>query len=517
VSSYIPPSAAARGRLSPREIEQAVKSRQAVRPAAIFRADEWVRKVRVFVGSPGDAAAERAAAKTVADEVKRTLGGRLDIEPFLWEEHVAPHLDRPQAVVFRDMRFEEMHLFVFIFRSRLGTPSGAYDPRSGEEFGSGTLEELAMARRLCEQDPRKRVMVYFCDRDVHPASAQERRQWEELRRFRDELEAGPDQGLYRTYRETQDFVTNFAHHLRIAAEAFLPPEQNARPPSYDGFVAKLCDRIEQDRRFGHFFREGLARHPGVPQVAVIWGECDQAHDSFIDRIRALRVQAHADEHWKGAGPGITQAVVRGAEYVPWPTAGDGEQLKQDLMQGLVEAIQPRTMQLDYSAPALMTLPELHGYDVLVFKHDLDVKVWSDATADLLEWYLDEYWVGLGAPRSGPEVLVLIKIEWDRLTESSRRNMRRDLARLCESGRPGCRRVLLPELAGITGKEVKEWLAENAPGVSEERVTRLLADLFGDTRGAQPPRPMTDVEAQLRRLLDEMANRTRGHARDYQEG
>jgi hypothetical protein len=112
--------------------------------------------------------------------------------------------------------------------------------------------------------------------------------------------------------------------------------------------------------------------------------------------------------------------------------------------------------------------------------------------------------------------VLIKVDWDRLTESSRRNMRRDLTRLCTPGRSGCRRILLPELTAITDREVRAWLAENARGLSEDRVETLLADLFGNARGALEARPMTAVETRLRLLLDEMANRTGGHARGYEE-
>ncbi len=515
MSSLTHPWPAVERRRSPREIQQDVRSRQALRPAPTYRTEEWVRKVKVFVGSPGDAKDERQAVKAVAERVERTLGGRLDIDVFLWEEHVAPHLDRQQAVVFRDIPFEEMDLFVFVFRSRLGTPTGACDRATGEEFESGTLEEIDLARRLCETDARKRLMVYFCDHDVHPAGDEERRQWEALRRYRDGLETGPGRGLYGMYREKEDFAANLAQHLQTAASEFLDPEQ--KPPSYDGFVAKLCDRIEQDRRFGHFFREGLALHPGVPQAAIIWGESDQAHDSFIDRIRALRVQAHADEHWKGTGHGISQALVLGPRYVAWPTAsGDAAQLEQDLKQGLHEAFRPYSMQLDYSASALMALPELHGNDVIVLKHDLHVTVWNEATADLLEWYLDRYWGELGAGRAGPGILVLIKIDWDRLSESSRRNMRRDLTRLCTPDHSGCRRILLPELTGITGREVKEWLSQNALDLSEERSARLLADLFGDA-GAPEPRSMAAVEAQLRLLLDELGNPTRGRpVRGYAE-
>jgi hypothetical protein len=96
-------------------------------------------------------------------------------------------------------------------------------------------------------------------------------------------------------------------------------------------------------------------------------------------------------------------------------------------------------------------------------------------------------------------------------------MRRDLTRLCAAAHPRCRRVLLPELTAITVKEVKDWLRENAIELSEARTGTLLATLFGGAGGAPEPRPMAAVETQLRRLLGELGDQTRGrYGRDHEE-
>jgi hypothetical protein len=497
VSTTAPPPQGIPMRLSPAEVRAAV----AARP----RQQQWVPKVRVFVGSPGDVPAERAAVRAVAERVERKLGGAVDVDVFLWEEHATPHWDRTQAVVFRNTRFETMDLFVFIFRSRLGTPTGADDPLTGEEFGSGTLEELEEARRLCAGETRKRVMIYFCARDFQPADDAQRAQWGKLRAFRDGLDTGPGRGLYGTYPDAAGFGDVLFDHLFDAVRDFVPAGDEAPPRTYDPFVAKLCDRIHHDRQFGDFFREGLQRHPGVAQAAVIWGDPDQAHDSFIDRIRKTRVQALADgwKKWKAKGS-EEKAIVLPPRSVEWPDEEAGGDLRRQLSQGLVEAFCPGYFDLDYSAAALARLHELRGYDVVAIQHDLHVRQWGKAAAELLEWYVDEYWTALPPfADDRPQFLVLFKIVYHDLSESSRKRLKTTLNSLRTPGRPGCRRILLPELEPITREHVDGWLREHAADLPDERVKKLRADLFG--AGAEE-RAMTDVEEHLKQLLNELEHR-----------
>jgi len=127
---------------------------------------EDVRVVRVVVVSPGDVAAERAAAQLVID-------------------------------------IQDADVVVGVFWKRFGTPTG--------EVGSGTEHELRRAWAVWQDDGHPDVMVYFCTRPYAPHTPEELAQWQRVLEFRD---APPEQQLWWwRYESVSQFGGLLREHL----------------------------------------------------------------------------------------------------------------------------------------------------------------------------------------------------------------------------------------------------------------------------------------------------------------
>src|SRR5690349_19921971 len=104
------------------------------------------RKVRIFIASPGDVAAERDRLRKVIEELDHMLGDQLSVvlRPLDWHD-LPPEMGRPQQVIFNQLSPETWDIFVGILWHRFGTPPGANDPVSGKLFSAGTEEEFTRA------------------------------------------------------------------------------------------------------------------------------------------------------------------------------------------------------------------------------------------------------------------------------------------------------------------------------------------------------------------------------------
>lgn len=111
-----------------------------------------MQTIRVFISSPSDVAAERAAALRVIERLKRQYHGRARLDPFLWE-HDAYEASRPFHAQIP--RAGEYDVVILIMWSKLGTPLTV----DGREYASGTVFEFEDA--LCSATAgRTRLLVY---------------------------------------------------------------------------------------------------------------------------------------------------------------------------------------------------------------------------------------------------------------------------------------------------------------------------------------------------------------------
>jgi tetratricopeptide (TPR) repeat protein len=181
----------------------------AARPALLER-------VRVFVASPGDVAAERDHVKAVADELNRGMAAQAGfvLEVVRWETHAHPDMGRAEQLILDQIG--QYDLFVGIMWRRFGTPTGV--------AGSGTEEEFDHALRAWRQSGHPRLLCYFSRAPSEPPeTVEEATQLLKVTQFRSQVE---NQGLTWRYRSDAEFKDLLREHLQRILWEFA----GRRPP-----------------------------------------------------------------------------------------------------------------------------------------------------------------------------------------------------------------------------------------------------------------------------------------------
>lgn len=188
-----------------------------------------MKRVRVFVASPGDVAEERDVVSLVVNELRRILSGVRDVEleTIRWETHAWPDVGADaQDVINREIT--EYDIFVGIMWRRFGTPT--------KRAESGTREEFDKAYGYFNQFGRPKIMFYFRRTPFYPATDEEIVQFRKIIAFRQKLE---DAGvLFWEYDTPLNFERNVREHLARQIIELTParsrravPKTKARSPS----------------------------------------------------------------------------------------------------------------------------------------------------------------------------------------------------------------------------------------------------------------------------------------------
>jgi hypothetical protein len=198
-----------------------------VGPAARFP-----ERLRLFVASPGDVAAERDHVTTVAAELSR--GAAADagfvLEVVRWETHARPDMGRPQQLILDQIG--QVDIFVGIMWRRFGTPTGV--------AGSGTEEEFEHAMRSWHQSREPRMLCYFSRAPSEPpGTVDEATQLLKVTQFRARVEK---EGLAFRYRSDSEFKDLLREHLR----GILVKEFAGRRPPLDRNLLALLE-LEKER------------------------------------------------------------------------------------------------------------------------------------------------------------------------------------------------------------------------------------------------------------------------------
>jgi hypothetical protein len=107
---------------------------------------ETVRRLRIFVASPGDVEDERRRLAHVVEDLRIHVAAAhgLDLELVRWETHMRPGAgDDAQAVI--TPQIGSYDLFIGILWNRFGTPT--------KRAESGTREEFDQAYARWQKDP----------------------------------------------------------------------------------------------------------------------------------------------------------------------------------------------------------------------------------------------------------------------------------------------------------------------------------------------------------------------------
>ena len=165
-----------------------------------------MQKLRVFVASPSDMAAERARVEVIASSLK-PLADSLNIvlEVVDWNS-VVPDMGRPEQVILDQVKPTSWDVFIGILWHRFGTPTGGKDNIAKRDYSSGTEEEFKTAYRLWQNHRRPRIMMYRCMRNT-PLEHLNPDQFKRVQEFFGQFDAqkGEHPGLYQTFETARSF------------------------------------------------------------------------------------------------------------------------------------------------------------------------------------------------------------------------------------------------------------------------------------------------------------------------
>ncbi|HEV7735101.1 MAG TPA: hypothetical protein VGR62_23225 [Candidatus Binatia bacterium] len=164
-----------------------------------------IQQLTIFVSGPADTESEKAALRTVVDEISRRLEKthNVTIRVIGWPDSVRPGVGAdPQSELNRQFG-SDFDIYVGILGSRFG----AATPR----HGSGTQEEFELAlARFHEDTTSVRVLFYF-NRGPGDLYTVDLEQLQRVRAFRDRLSG---RGVvYRDFRDTAEFTQLVREHL----------------------------------------------------------------------------------------------------------------------------------------------------------------------------------------------------------------------------------------------------------------------------------------------------------------
>src|SRR5262245_57219883 len=103
-----------------------------------------MRRLAIFISSPGDLPAERETAIRVIHRINELpfIRSRFSLSPLAWEKSVPALIGKPPQVTVNEYLAESARADIYIcfLWKRMGTP--VTDPVSGEQFQSGTEYEF---------------------------------------------------------------------------------------------------------------------------------------------------------------------------------------------------------------------------------------------------------------------------------------------------------------------------------------------------------------------------------------
>lgn len=276
-----------------------------------------VRRIRVFLSSPGDVGDERAIAVDVLDRLRydEELRGRVDFEAVAWDRPGAgaPILATrtPQASIDQGMlRPADRDIVVVIFWSLMGTalPHPQYRRADGESYGSGAEWEFEDAVGGARERGVPEVLLYRWTPmvPVDPEAPDADDHWRQGRLVRAffERHRDPRTGAilrgHNVYRTPEEFRTTLESHVKALTLRLL------------GSAAEQVDVVPPPRWQGSPF-PGL-RAFGPRDARIYFGRGHET-DELIARVSASRFVAVV-----GAS-GTGKSSLIGAGLLPWLAAG----------------------------------------------------------------------------------------------------------------------------------------------------------------------------------------------------
>jgi hypothetical protein len=271
-----------------------------------------VKKVRIFVASPGDVQSERDQLEKVVSELNLTISAiapekKIVLELIRWEKNVPPGLGQgPQDVV--NQHISQYDIFVGILWKRLGTPTA--------EANSGTEEEFQGAYKRWEKNKTLPVLFYFCQQPFPPPrTPEEVDQLGKVVAFRQGFAL---KGLVADYATHEGFADVIRPHLLLTLGRMFSPQVTPSESLHQAAEAEVSSARQQILMLSMEYDHIRATMEAGDQRTRLM-------DAVVSEMRKLALKAYPllPELAGSASPGqrLAAVVILGsipdASYLSW--------------------------------------------------------------------------------------------------------------------------------------------------------------------------------------------------------
>lgn len=216
-------------------------------------------------------------------------------------------------------------------------------------------------------------------------------------------------------------------------------------------VPKLYDRVAQDAIFHVACSQQLKQRPGF-RAYLLHGNEYEVHGSLCERL--VRVQVHRlVEKLFGTEAGTVYEVGPVSWVGGAPTTGEAKEI---LAAGLIAAAESEAAELTSAGAILRASPCFSGaYSAVVVAQQIVISTWTEAEAELLNWYFGQFWADSAPLASEPSVILFALIEWPETLPSERVDDLKATLKAIEAKVPSVR--LLAELNEVPEQDVRAWV------------------------------------------------------------
>ncbi|OUD16217.1 hypothetical protein [Thioflexithrix psekupsensis] len=270
-----------------------------------------MKKINIFVSSPGDLSPERHITKQIVKKLQTKLAGRLQLDGFFWEDEPVLATESFQTQFPRAAMSD---VFICLLWSRIGTPlpeGAVFEDGTpilrpdGTPYESGTVAEFEDALKAYDLHQQPTILMYFKTAEVQfnpesPDFPEKQRQYEGVKQFFRKW-FQDEQGRFPRACVQFNTLTEFAHQLethlcKLLVDRFLPQDSHSR---------KLCVLTWDGYPY-----TGLSPFT-LEQAAIFFGR-NQAIDDIYEALQQQAAKGQALLMILGAvGSGKTSLVQAG--------------------------------------------------------------------------------------------------------------------------------------------------------------------------------------------------------------
>ena len=194
-----------------------------------------MKKLRLFISSPGDVQQERLIAKKVIANLNKIYSRYVELETVMWEDLPLEATASFQEGIDYFLEKEPIDIAIFILWSRLGSKLGqSFKKPDGSEYMSGTEYEFDMMYTLWERTKHPKIMVYVKDAEPQIASGSNLGAVKEALEQRDRLKSFIEENFkdretgtnyaYWQFNKQQTFEERLKTHLTRLVHEHLDKE-----------------------------------------------------------------------------------------------------------------------------------------------------------------------------------------------------------------------------------------------------------------------------------------------------